>query len=514
MSENARGPIRDRLQHDDPRPVLSTTSDQPHYSVPPDQGDDLHEECGIFGVYAPGDDVARLTFFGLFALQHRGQESAGIATARVGNGTLQIFRQMGLVSQAFEEGDLVRLRGDLAIGHTRYSTTGSSNIANASPFVAGSNIGEIAVAHNGNLTNADRLRAELAAQGEQFLASTDSEVVAKLIARQPGSTIVEKVQRAMPRMLGAYSLTILTPHEVVAVRDPLGVRPLCLGRLPDGGNVVASESCALSTIGAHLLRDVAPGEIVVFDGIGADGVRSYVGQASPRQATCVFEMIYLARPDSAMNGARLHLARGRMGEELAREAPADADIVIAAPDTATPAALGYARASGIPYVEALIKNRYIGRTFIQPDQRLRELGVGLKFNPLPEALAGKRVVLVEDSIVRGTTSRPLVELLRKHGATEVHMRVHSPPMRWPCYLGVDTGRRSELIAAQMSVEEICKFIGADSLAYLSEDGLTRALEIPRSRFCFACFDGKYPVSVQMEFDKLSFEAREAVGRGL
>jgi amidophosphoribosyltransferase len=291
------------------------------------------------------------------------------------------------------------------------------------------------------------------------------------------------------------------------------VRPLCLGRLADGGNVVASESCALSTIGAQLLREVEPGEIIVFDGIGADGLRSYVGQVSPRKATCVFEMIYLARPDSAMNGARLHLARGRMGEELAREAPADADIVIAAPDTATPAALGYARASGIPYVEALIKNRYIGRTFIQPDQRLRELGVGLKFNPLPEALAGKRVVLVEDSIVRGTTSRPLIELLRKHGATEVHMRVHSPPMRWPCYLGVDTGRRSELIAAQMTVEQICAFIGADSLDYLSEEGLTRALEIPRGEFCFACFNGAYPVSVQMEFDKLSFEAREPVGRG-
>jgi amidophosphoribosyltransferase len=513
MSENAREALRDRLQHDDPRPVCTTASEDPSSSISPDQGDDLHEECGIFGVYAPGDDVARLTFFGLFALQHRGQESAGIATARVGGGMLQVHREMGLVSQAFQEADLARLRGDLAIGHTRYSTTGSSNIANASPFVAGSNIGEIAVAHNGNLTNADRLRAELAEQGEKFLASTDSEVVAKLIARQPGSTIVEKLQRAMPRMLGAYSLTILTPHEVVAVRDPLGVRPLCLGRLVDGGNVVASESCALSTIGAQLLRDVEPGEIVVFDGIGADGVRTFVGQPSPRHATCVFETIYLARPDSAMNGARLHLARGRMGEELAREAPADADIVIAAPDTATPAALGYARASGIPYAEALIKNRYIGRTFIQPDQRLRELGVGLKFNPLPEVLAGKRVVLVEDSIVRGTTSRPLVELLRKHGATEVHMRVHSPPMRWPCYLGVDTGRRSELIAARMSVEEICEFIGADSLAYLSEDGLTRALAIPRSKFCFACFNGDYPVSVQMEFDKLSFEARQPVGRG-
>ena len=509
MSKDAQGNLRDRPRRELPQynPTLT-----PDYLL--QHGDDLHEECGIFGVYAPGADVARLTFFGLFALQHRGQESAGIVTARNGSGALTHHRKMGLVSQAFTEDDLQRLQGDLAIGHTRYSTTGSSNLLNASPFVVDSNIGPIAVAHNGNLTNADRLRAELSVAGDHFGATTDSEVVAKLIARQPGSTIVEKIQRAMPRMLGAYSLTIMTPSEVVGVRDPLGVRPLCLGRLPDGGNVLASESCAFGTIGAQELRDVNPGEIVVFDGIGPDGVRSFVGQQSSRHATCVFELIYLARPDSAMGGERLHLVRGRMGEELAREAPIEADIVIAAPDTATPAALGYARASGLPYVEALIKNRYIGRTFIQPDQRLRELGVGLKFNPLPEVLRGKRVVLVEDSIVRGTTSRPLIELLRKHGATEVHMRVHSPPMRWPCYLGVDTGKRDELIAAHLSVEQIRERIGADSLAYLSEGGLARALNIPRSEFCFACFNGDYPVSVQMEFDKLTFEeTRQPVSSG-
>jgi amidophosphoribosyltransferase len=462
--------------------------------------DKVHEECGIFGVYAPGVDVARLTFFGLYALQHRGQESAGIA---VGDGArIAVHRHMGLVSQAFTEDDLARLRGDLAIGHTRYSTTGSSNLQNASPFLVSSSLGEIAVAHNGNLTNADRLKAELEGEGERFGASTDSEIVARLIGRAHGETIVDKLRRTMPRMLGAYSLAIMTPDAVLGVRDPLGVRPLSLGRLPDGGFVLASESCAFATIGAELVRDITPGEIVLID---RDGLHSFVGQESKRHATCVFELIYLAGPGSAIGGQRLHLVRQRMGAELAREHPIEADIVVGAPDSATPAALGYARASGIPYAEALIKNRYIGRTFIQPDQRLREIGVGLKFNALPEVLEGRRVVLVEDSIVRGTTSRPLIELLRRNGATEVHMRVHSPPMRWPCYLGVDTGRRAELIAARKTVEEIREVIGADSLGYLSEEGLARAIQIPREDFCFACFTGDYPVSVQMEFDKLTLE---------
>lgn len=495
MGYNAHQPHCAQPAHDDYQP--SGNSDHLF------DGDDLHEECGIFGVYAPGADVARITYFGLFALQHRGQESAGIAVSSIGgNDKLSVHRHMGLVSQAFTEDDLARLRGDLAIGHTRYSTTGSSNITNASPFVTRSSLGEIAVAHNGNLTNADHLRAELEAEGERFVASTDSEIVARLIGQAHGETIVDKLRRVMPRMLGAYSLTILTPTQVIGVRDPLGVRPLSLGRMPDGGMVIASESCAFATSGAEIVRDIEPGEIVVIDG---SGVRSFCGQESKRHAACVFELIYLARPDSAIGGERLHVARQRMGAELAREAPAEADIVIPAPDSATPAALGYARASGIPYAEALIKNRYIGRTFIQPDQRLREVGVGLKFNALPEVLRGKRVVLVEDSIVRGTTSRPLIELLRKNGATEVHMRVHSPPMAWPCYLGVDTGRRQELIAAYKTVEEIREYIGADSLAYLSEDGLARALALPRSEFCFACFNGNYPVSVQMEFDKLTLE---------
>lgn len=469
-------------------------------NMPAGAEDELHEECGVFGVYAPGADVARLTFFGLYALQHRGQESAGIA---VSNRTaLAAHRHMGLVSQAFAEADLARLKGELAIGHTRYSTTGSSNLRNAGPFLTPSSVGDIAVAHNGNLTNASRLKAELEGDGHYFDASTDSEIVARLIAQAHGDSIVEKLRRTMPRMIGAYSLVILTVDQVIAVRDPLGVRPLCVGRLEDGGYVVASESCAFSTVGARLLRDVEPGEVVVID---ESGLHSFVGQPSRRHATCVFELIYLARPDSAMGGRRLHLVRQRMGAELAREHPAEADIVIAAPDSATPAALGYARESGIPYGEALIKNRYIGRTFIQPDQRLREIGVGLKFSALPEVLVDKRVVLVEDSIVRGTTSRPLIALLRRNGAREVHMRVHSPPMAWPCYLGVDTGRRAELIAARMSVEEIRRYIGADTLGYLSEAGLARAIEQPRSEFCFACFNAEYPVSVQMEIDKLALE---------
>lgn len=491
---------------DDRAPALAQSADgmpAEGTMMQPYADDDLHEECGVIGVYAPGADVARLAFFGLYALQHRGQESAGIA---VSNGiSLAAHRHMGLVSQAFTEGDLARLRGDLAVGHTRYSTTGSSNLRNAGPFLTSSSIGEIAVAHNGNLTNAGWLKAELEGTGESFDASTDSEIVARLIAQAHGASIVDKLRRTMPRMIGAYSLVILTAGQVVAVRDPLGVRPLCIGRLDDGGYVVASESCAFTTIGASLLRDVEPGEVVVIDGTG---LHSFVGQQSRRHATCVFELIYLARPDSAMGGRRVHLVRQRMGAELAREHPADADIVIAAPDSAIPAALGYARESGLPYAEALIKNRYIGRTFIQPDQRLREIGVGLKFSALPEVLSGKRVVLIEDSIVRGTTSRPLIALLRHSGAREVHMRVHSPPMAWPCYLGVDTGRRAELIAARMSVEEIRRHIGADTLGYLSEGGLARAIEQPRSEFCFACFNAEYPVSVQMEIDKLALEQPE------
>ncbi len=465
--------------------------------------DKPHEECGVFGVNAPGEDVARLTFFGLYALQHRGQESAGIATSD-GYG-LKIQRRQGLLSQVFNEVDLAALTGNAAIGHTRYSTAGSSTAGNAGPMITDSPLGPIAVAHNGNLTNAVALREELEERGERFETSTDSEVLTRLIALAPGKDLVAKVRRAMSRMIGAFSLTILTQDQLLAVRDPLGVRPLCLGMLPDGHFVAASESCALMTIGAEYLREVEPGEIVE---LGRSELISHGVVDRRRHAVCLFELIYFARPDSLINEQRLHLVRQRMGEELAKEQPADADIVVPLPDSAVPAAIGYARASGIPYMEGLIKNRYIGRTFIQPDQRLREIGVSLKFNALPEVLAGKRVVLVDDTIVRGTTSRPIVQLLRHAGAREVHMRVHAPPMMWPCHLGVDLARRDELIAAKMSVPEIGKFIGADSIGYLSLDGLIRAIDSADGGFCTGCLTGNYPVPVQLEMDKLVLERRE------
>jgi len=461
--------------------------------------DKPHEECGVFGIFAPGEDVARLTFFGLYALRHRGQESAGIATSD--GDRISIRTHLGLVNQAFDEDDLEDLSGHIAVGHARYSTSGSTNSCNAGPMVTDTELGPIAVAHNGNLTNALALRDELEFKGERFFATTDSEILTKLIARSPGESLVEKIRRAMPRMIGAFSLTILARESLLAVRDPLGVRPLCIGRLRDHW-VVASESCALMTIGAEFVREVEPGEIIE---ISAKGLTSYPTSDPSRHAMCLFELIYFARPDSIIHGQRLHLVRQRMGEELAKEEPADADIVVGLPDSAVPAAIGYARQSGLPYTEALIKNRYIGRTFIQPDQHLREMGVSLKFNALPEVLEGKRVVLVDDTIVRGTTSKPIVQLLRNAGAKEVHMRVHAPPMMWPCYLGVDLARREELIAARMSVPEIGKFIGADSIGYLSLDGLLAAIGVASNGFCTGCLTGRYPVPVQLEMDKLVLE---------
>ena len=460
----------------------------------PTELDKPHEECGVFGIFAPGEDVARLTFFGLYALQHRGQESAGIATT---NGN-QIFRRahLGLVSQAFTETDLGALPGVAAIGHTRYSTTGQSSAQNAGPMLTHGPLGPVAVAHNGNIVNAFNLKEDLEEVGEKFETTTDSEVLTRHIALSPGVTMAQKIRSAMPGLIGAYSLTILTPEKLYAVRDPKGVRPLCLGRLGEHW-VVASESCALMTIGAEFVREVEPGEIVEID---ADSIVSHRGASNGFQATCLFELIYFARPDSSLLGQRLHLVRQRMGEELAKEHPAEGDLVVGLPDSATPAAIGYARQSGIPYTEALIKNRYIGRTFIQPDQRLRDVGVSLKFNALPEVLEGKRVVLIDDTIVRGTTSRPIVQLLRNAGACEVHMRVHAPPMMYPCYLGVDLARREELIAARMTIEQIGQFIGADSIGYLSLEGLLRAINTPGAGFCTGCLTGNYPVPVQLEMD--------------
>ncbi len=467
--------------------------------------DHPQEACGVFGVVAPGLDVARITYFGLYALQHRGQESAGIATASGEFGTdLRIHTRMGLVATAFDEAILQSLTGELAIGHTRYSTTGSSVACNAGPVLVESDLGPIAISHNGNLTNAAILRAHLEERGERFETSTDSEVLARVIARAPGATVGDRLRSAMEEFEGAYSLAVLSATELYAVRDPLGLRPLSLGRL-ESGWIVASETCALATTGAAFVRDVAPGEVVRIT--AAAGPESLSQKPGKRDALCVFELIYFARPDSMMGGDRIHLLRQRMGAELAMEHPADADIVVPLPDSAIPAGIGYAMASGIPYAEALIKNRYIGRTFIQPDQHLREVGIALKFNPLPEVLEGKRVVLVDDTIVRGTTSRPIVQLLRDAGAREVHMRVHAPPILWPCFMGVDFASRSELIAARLEadVAAIGRQIGVDSLAYLSLDGLFRAIGQSRDGFCTACLTGEYPVPLYEDASKFALE---------
>jgi amidophosphoribosyltransferase len=466
-------------------------------------GDTLHEECGVFGIVAPGEDVARITYFALYALQHRGQESAGIATSDAGE--ISAHHGMGLVAQAFDEEALAGLPGAMAIGHTRYSTAGSNRADNAGPMLTESDLGPIAVSHNGNLTNALALREELEAQGEEFVTSTDSEVLARVIARAPGVTIVERIGHAMRRMVGAFSLAVLAEGRVFAVRDPYGVRPLSIGSL-GRHKVVASETCAMLTIGADFEREVDPGEIVE---IREGEVVSYGAAPADHEALCLFEMIYFARPDSEIHGKRLHQVRQAMGRELYREHPVDADVVVGLPDSATPATIGYAKESGIPYAEALIKNRYIGRTFIQPNQLLRERGVSLKFNVVPEVVAGKRVILVDDTIVRGTTSRPIVNLLRDAGAKEVHMRVHAPPIMWPCYLGVDLARKEELIAARLSVPEIGRELGVDSIAYLTLDGLFRAIGESGSGYCTGCLTGNYPVPAFTSLDKLALEHRSS-----
>ena len=456
------------------------------------------ESCGIFGVYAPEEDVARLTFFALFALQHRGQESAGIATAD--GKRVRVHTGMGLVSQAFDEDALSRLRGGIAIGHNRYSTAGSSIPANAQPILLNGHPGPIALGHNGNIVNAAYLRQDLTELGYSFHTSSDSEVIANLILSSPGKTWVDKIRYAMRRLQGAYSLVIMTKDALIGVRGSLGVRPLCLGAI-DGGWVLASESCALDHIGAHFLREVEPSEVILID---AGGVESFK-EPSARQALCIFEYIYFARPDSVISGRLLYQAREAMGETLAREFPVEADMVVGVPDSATAAGIGYARQSGIALSEGLLKNRYVGRTFIEPDQRIRELGVKLKFNPLPGVLKGKRLVLVDDSIVRGTTTPRVIGLLRRAGVAEVHMRICAPPIRYPCFFGVDMATRWELIASQKSVPEIRDSIGADSLGYLSLEGLIEAVALPREVLCLACFTGDYPIPVQLEMDKLALE---------
>jgi amidophosphoribosyltransferase len=460
----------------------------------------MKECCALFGVYAPGDDVARLTFFGLYSLQHRGQESSGIATAD--GKQIHVHTKMGLVAQAFDEEVLGQLGGDIAIGHNRYSTTGSSRAGNAQPIVVEGPAGRLALGHNGNIVNARELRQQLEEQGYTFTTTTDSEVIAYLILSSTKKTWVERIRHAMKRLVGAYSLVLLTEDALYGVRDPLGVRPLCLGKL-DGGWVLSSESCALDHIGAQLIRDIEPGEIVV---INTKGIRSYKDRRNTtKRGFCIFEYIYFARPDSLISGRRVYSAREAMGASLAQEHPVAADMVIGVPDSATTAGIGYSQASGIPFTEGLLKNRYVGRTFIEPDQRIRELGVKLKFNPMPERLEGKSVVLVDDSIVRGTTTPRVIALLRRAGVKEVHMRICAPPIRHPCFLGVDMASSWELIAAYKEVPEIAEFIGADTLGYLSVERLIESIALPRELFCLACFTGDYPVPVQLGMDKLALE---------
>ena len=456
------------------------------------EGDDaVHDACGVCGIFAPGEDVARSTFFALYSLQHRGQESAGIA---VSDGVvLRCHKDMGLISQIFTEEMLQSLPGYLSVGHTRYSTTGSSVVYNAQPLLTHSTLGQFALAHNGNLVNTEALREKM----HDTLVPTsnsDSDVMARLIALAPEGSMEERIEVAMSQCIGAFSIVLATETQLFGFRDPWGIRPLCIGRYGTG-YVLASESCALETIGADYVREVEPGEIVIIDKAGLRS-RKLVTETKP--ANCIFEYIYFSRPDSQFAGRELYLARYHMGRNIAKEKPVEADVVMGVPDSATAAAIGYADETGIPFIEGLMKNRYIGRTFINPDHRMRVQGVKLKFNPLHANLKGKRVILVDDSIVRGTTTKQIVAMLRKAGASEVHVRVTCPPMRHPCFLGVDTATYEELIAANMSVPDICKSIGADSLGYLSEEGLVASTARERKEFCMGCFTGRYPAGIHEE----------------
>lgn len=456
------------------------------------------EACGVFGIYYPGEDVARISFFALFALQHRGQESAGIA---VSDGHLAyVHKGMGLVSQVFTEENMRPLRGDLAIAHNRYSTTGSSSLRNAQPYLIETALGPLGVAHNGNLINAPMLRRDLLQRGVGLSSSSDSEVITQMLAGGVGDWDT-RIRMFMAQATGAYSLTILTRNAVYGVRDPWGFRPLVIGKMNGVGFCLASESCAFGTIGAEFVREVEPGEIVRLD---KDGVHIDQGAPPRSRSLCTFEHIYFSRPDSIFDGKVIHDVRQALGRQLAREAPADAEVVVAVPDSGTPHAIGFAQASGLPFTEGLIKNRYIGRTFIQPNERLRREGVRLKYNPLSSNLDGRRVVMVDDSIVRGNTTGPLVRLLRDTGASEVHVRVASPPITHSCFMGVDMARDHDLIAATRSIEEIRQHINADSLAYISLEGMMKVLGAS-SGYCNACFCGEYPAGLAEAYQKLAFE---------
>jgi len=462
--------------------------------------DHPHDECGVIGIFAPKEDVARMAFFGLYALQHRGQEAAGIAVAD--GQSMSMYKNVGLVAQVFRPSTLDDLNGNFAIGHTRYSTTGSSSARNAQPFMIETIHGPLALAHNGNLINSAVLREELLAHGVGMSSSSDSEVMTMMLARNGGGTWVERIRHAMERWLGAYSLMVLTRDCVYAVRDPWGVRPLSVGVLPSGGSAAASETGALRTLGCVAIREVKPGEIVTL----SDNAWVVTQAIQPAQqlARCVFEMIYFSRPDAVWDGKSVHQVRQNLGRELAHEYPAEADVIIPVPDSSIPAAIGYAAESGIPYNDGFIKNRYVGRTFIEPTDSLRKRGVALKFNVINENVLNKRVVMIDDSIVRGNTTGPLIKLLKDAGADEVHVRITCPPITSPCFMGVDMGKQDDLIAHQRTVEEIRKYVNANSLSYLSLGGMMKAVG-SADGYCQACFTGKYPLPVDLETVKTGFE---------
>ncbi len=468
------------------------------------------DACGVFGVWAPGEEVAKLSFYGLYALQHRGTESAGIATSD--GERILIFKDMGLVSQVFTEGDLATLKGNLAIGHCRYSTTGSSTWVNAQPTLRPTKYGTLALAHNGNLTNTGDL-AELVQKLEGSATSmsgvtTDTEIMTALIALQDEKNVEASAIAVLPQLEGAFSLVFMDEQTLYAARDRHGVRPLVLGKLETGW-VVASESAALDIVGAAFVREIEPGEFIAID---SNGVRSqHWAKAQPKG--CLFEYVYLARPDTTIAGSGIHKTRVAIGAQLAKEAPAEADLVIPVPESGTPAAIGYAKESGIPFGLGLVKNSYVGRTFIQPSQTIRQLGIRLKLNPLREIIEGKRIVVVDDSIVRGNTQRAIVRMLREAGAREIHVRISSPPVKWPCYYGIDFATKAELIANGLEVEEIRRSIGADSLGYVSLDGLIAATQVPSERLCSACFTGEYPIRIpeDMTEGKLRLEITEVHG---
>ena len=470
------------------------------------ESDRPKEECGVLGLYTPNEEAARVGFFALFALQHRGQESAGMA---VSDGSrVRMHKDMGLVGHVFDEEVLRGLPGTMAIGHTRYSTTGASVLRNAQPVYCRSLVGDIAVAHNGNLINTLELRKEMEDEGERFDTTSDTELIARLLVKHMDMGPEHAVAKTMRRIKGAYSCAVLTPNMVIAFRDPFGIRPMSAGKVGDGF-MVASETCAFGPVGGEAVHELEPGEMAIID---SKGMRFAQGAPVERKAMCLFEFIYFARPDSEMYGTLLYTARERMGEGLAREHPAVADIVVPVPDSGIPAALGFSRVSGIPFQEGMTKSRYIHRTFIQPDQRMREMGVRMKLTPLEEHIRGKRLVLVDDSIVRATTTRQIVKLLFEAGAKEIHVRITAPPIKWPCFYGIDMCSKGELAAARMTIEQIKEHVGATSLGYLSVPGAVRAVGKDENSFCLACFNGDYPIQVPERLRKDAFERPPDTGQ--